>query len=491
MATTHTSTSAAIRKRLDHPIIDADGHTVEFQPAFLDCLRQVGGTEIVGRYKAVLDEGGFNGALNGWFRWHSLSKEERVDGRVPRPPWWGLTTNTRDRVTVTLPNLLYERLDEFGMDFTILYPTGNLLLPHLEDAELRQVACRAFNTFYADILRDYTDRLAPVALIPMHTPQEAVEELEYAVKVLGIKVAMIAGHVIRPVSALARKYPEAGQKAFWLDTFGLDSAYDYDPVWAKCVELKVVPTQHSSGQGWGSRQSISSFVYNHIGSMAAAGEALCKSLFLGGVTRRFPSLKFAFLECGVGWACNLYALLYDHWKKRSLKGLERTNPANLNRELLLDLYRRYGGKLVEGRLGQAAEGLSVLMESREDPAMRDEFAACQIQREEDVRDLFVPHFYFGCEADDPMNVWAFNTKVNPLGGRLRPIFSSDIGHFDVPEMTEVVAEAYELVEKGLITEEDFRDFMFTNPVSLYAGMNPDFFKGTVVENEVEKLLAAQ
>jgi hypothetical protein len=55
-------------------------------------------------------------------------------------------------------------------------------------------------------------------------------------------------------------------------------------------------------------------------------------------------------------------------------------------------------------------------------------------------------------------------------------------------MTEVVEEAYELVEHGVINEEDFRDFMFVNPVRLWTDMNPDFFKGTVVESQVGKLL---
>ena len=35
--------------------------------------------------------------------------------------------------------------------------------------------------------------------------------------------------------------------------------------------------------------------------MHTPGEAVCKALFMGGVTRRFPALKFAFLEGGVGW----------------------------------------------------------------------------------------------------------------------------------------------------------------------------------------------
>jgi hypothetical protein len=57
-------------------------------------------------------------------------------------------------------------------------------------------------------------------------------------------------------------------------------------------------------------------------------------------------------------------------------------------------------------------------------------------------------------------------------------------------MRDAAAEPWELVEKGLITEEDFRDFVFVNPVKLHAGMNPNFFKGTVVEKEVNALLAA-
>jgi hypothetical protein len=119
----------------------------------------------------------------------------------------------------------------------------------------------------------------------------------------------------------------------------------------------------------------------------------------------------------------------------------------------------------------------------------DDWAACHIGRAEEIRDLFIPHFYFGCEADDPMTAWAFNTTVNPFGARLKAIFSSDIGHWDVPEMTEVVAEGHELVDKAVLSAEDFRDFVFTNPVTLWTAMNPDFFTGTVVEGEVKKLLA--
>jgi hypothetical protein len=69
------------------------------------------------------------------------------------------------------------------------------------------------------------------------------------------------------------------------------------------------------------------------------------------------------------------------------------------------------------------------------------------------------------------------------------MFGSDVGHWDVTDVGDVVVEAHELVEDGFITENDFKEFMFWNPAELHAGMNPDFFKGTVVENEVAKFLA--
>jgi hypothetical protein len=56
-------------------------------------------------------------------------------------------------------------------------------------------------------------------------------------------------------------------------------------------------------------------------------------------------------------------------------------------------------------------------------------------------------------------------------------------------MTEVVPEAYELVEHGLITDDDLRDFMFANAVRFRGEVNPDFFKGTVVEKQAAEVLA--
>ena len=75
-----------------------------------------------------------------------------------------------------------------------------------------------------------------------------------------------------------------------------------------------------------------------------------------------------------------------------------------------------------------------------------------------------------------MNASAFNDKVNPMGSKIHALFSSDIGHFDVANMNEVLEEAHELVDEGVMSADDFRDFTFVNPVDFWTRGNPDFFR---------------
>jgi hypothetical protein len=273
-----------------------------------------------------------------------------------------------------------------------------------------------------------------------------------------------------------------------VDTLGPDSPYDYDPVWARCVELGVAPTFHSAATGWGSRTSTTSYVWNHIGMFATAGEAMARSLFLSGVPHRFPELRFAFLEGGVAWAANLYSDLLGHWEKRNRDAVEHYNPELLDRGRLVELFEEFGSAGYRARLDELDDGLTFLSLPDEDPDTLDEFAACGIERGEDIRDVFTRQFHFGCEADDPLTALAFDAERNPLGARFKALFASDIGHWDVPDVREVLPEAWELVEDGHATPADFRALTFENPVSLWAEMNPKFFDGTTVADAVAREL---
>jgi hypothetical protein len=241
--------------------------------------------------------------------------------------------------------------------------------------------------------------------------------------------------------------------------------------------------------GWPTHSSPSSYVYNHIGMFATAGETLARSLFLGGVPHRFPTLRFAFQEGGVAWAASLYAALVAHWEKRNRNAIGHYDPSTLDRDLLTSLFERYGSEAYRDRLDALDDGLRPLSLPDEDPTTLDEFAASGVECAEDIRDLFTGSFHFGCEADDPMTALAFDGRRNPLGAQLRAIFASDVGHWDVPDVREVLPEAWELVADGHATEDDFRALTFENPVSLWASSNPTFFAGTSVEGAVAAALS--
>lgn len=451
-------TGNEIHAQLDHPVIDADGHYLQHMPLVRELLAEVGGGSIVDRFDSYGPRG----------------------GHLSARAFWGLPAEaTRDRMTATLPALLYERMDELGLDFAVMYPTPGMYMTE-PDPEVRRATFRAFNLYAAETFRGFEDRLAPVAIIPTFTPEEAVEELDFAIGTLGLKAIRLEG-------TIPRNQRVDGSAASWVDTLGHESMYDYDPVWAKCAELGVVPTFHGVGFGWGSRTSSSNYVYNHVGCFSSAQEAVCRSLVLGGVTRRFPQLHFAFLEGGVAWAAELYVGLLGHFEKRNRDQIGSYDPARIDVELATDLFSRYAG----GRLAPFSETFgdevrALVSEPR--PGSVDDFAESGLETIADIEAMFSDQLYFGCEADDPLNPLAFDHELLPGGIGLRTLFSSDIGHWDVPDMREVLHEAWETVEHGQLSLDQFRDFTFGNVARMFTGVNPEFFRGTVVETAVDAFI---
>ena len=205
---------------------------------------------------------------------------------------------------------------------------------------------------------------------------------------------------------------------------------------------------------------------------------------------RFPTLKFAFLEGGTGWASQLFNSLFEYWEKRSLEALSKNlDPAKLNVDLLVEMFKEYGNEYLTPERIRGNPHHPVSSQLFVPPEEVDDFTPAGIEGPEDICRIFNDNFYFGSEADDRMTAVGFDTKLNHYGLKLKAILGSDIGHWDVPDMTKVMVEAYEMVERDYISGDDFRDFTFSNVVEMHTGMNPDFFKGTVVEGAVGKFMA--
>jgi len=471
------SRSQEIRSSLRHPIVDGDGHTLDLLPILLEFLDEVGGSGLVDKlrahpaYKFVVDQDALGTTL----------AQRRYSGRV-FDAWWGYSGRSLDRATAMLPALLEERMEEIGIDFAILFPSESAIIHSMQDDEMRIAGCRAHNMMTAELFGAHSRSMTPTAVIPMSTPQEAIAELEYAVRVLGLKAVNMGGSPRRQIPKIRDEMPSASPYITRPELYGIDSEYDYDAVWAKCEELKVAPCFHAKEP----RQSISSYVYNHVGAFAQGNETICKGLFMGGVTRRFPKVNFGFLEGGAAWACTLFADLISHWEKRGGRAIEGLDPALVDVDRIMALLEHYGGERQRRAAGRIESHLRV---EPPRPEYLDEFAACGIRERDDFHDLFVPRFFFGCEADAPLDTCAFNPKINPFGATLQAMLGSDIGHWDVPDIRGIVEEAYEHVEHGLMSEDDFEKFTFSNIVRLHGGMNPAFFAGTNVEQAADAILA--
>jgi predicted TIM-barrel fold metal-dependent hydrolase len=468
-------TAAEARRRLDHPVVDADGHFIELMPLVDDevlaYLEESGGPELRDRYRQR--------AL-----WNLDTVQFQADRRHPdvvagwrgMPSWWGNPVDDpRERATAHLPRLLYERLDELGVDLMLAYPSWTLGFLMDADATLRAPACRAVNRYTAALFRPYLDRLRPAALVPMETPQEAVAEIDYAVGTLGHTLVLLAGFATRPV----------GASGYRLDVFGIDSAFDYDPVWDACVRNRVAPVFHSSLQYTHPARSISNYAFNHIGGIAHAHEALAKALFMGGVYRRFPSLRFGYLEGGVMWGASLLADMVGHWQKRGAHAIGKLDPSRLDVSSVIALVEEYG---TDEMVGNAARIEEFLLRPPGRPAQLDEFAAAGLSDVEDIVVPFAERSFFGCEADDPLVPLAFGLRVGHVPLTLRAMLGTDVSHWDAPVMDEVLPEAYEALEDERVDAEQFEAFTFSNAVRLHGGVNPGFFDGTVCEKEARAVL---
>jgi hypothetical protein len=96
-----------------------------------------------------------------------------------------------------------------------------------------------------------------------------------------------------------------------------------------------------------------------------------------------------------------------------------------------------------------------------DADLLDEFAPSAVRSPAEIRDVFTTSFYFGCEGDDPLNTLAWQAMGTPFDAKLKAIYGSDIGHWDVPDMRECAEEACELVADGLLDRDQLQEFLFT------------------------------
>ena len=290
-------------------------------------------------------------------------------------------------------------------------PERALFYPHIDPTELRQVACRALNIINAESYGPYRDRMTPAAVIPMNTPDEAIAELEYAVQELGLKVAMI-GHVARPDRRGAPYPPGAVPERIPARFVRHRQRLRLRPVLG---EVRGVAGA-ARGPQHGLRHGLSPLADQlHVQPYRELCGSRRHAVSFAVPRRRHPAVPepqvpVPRVRCRAGRACCPRSWCTAGRSETSTPFAPRSRRPGRARPEFLGCSGSTGSRRA-GRRWRAARRHRV--RSSGATTALDDFAGCQIESVEDIHDLFVPRFFFGCEADDPLTAWAFNTGHQP------------------------------------------------------------------------------
>ena len=188
-----------------------------------------------------------------------------------------------------------EALDAGGMAMTVLYPTLGLFMTFLRDPEWAVVLCRAYNTMLHRELVSQTDRIKGVALLPPHDPPAAAAELRRAVTELGFVGGMLPA-----------------------DGYHLLGHARFDVVYAEAERLGTALAAHASGTDASTLgpEPFPKFIQAHTVSHMFGIMRQFTSTMFEGVFARFPRLRMAFLEAGVGWLPYFVQRMDEEFEKR-------------------------------------------------------------------------------------------------------------------------------------------------------------------------------
>src|SRR5713101_1753576 len=267
-------------------VIDADGHILEppdlwenyleekYRDRAIKVVKNEAGLECL-QYDGNLSKQavpGFLAMLGGMGKGGEELKPSADRTYVGCAPFGSM--NAKERI---------ELLDQEHLDKAVLYPTlGILWEAEVNDVELSQAYCRAYNRWIADFCRDTGGRLVPIAHLSLGDPQAAQVELERAVKD-GCKGAFVAPFTI---------------------THKPHGHSDHDPVFAKAEELDVPLAIHPTFEPRGLNRAR----FEGMERMPLLGVMACQILqqplttfFQFGVFDRFPNLRLVVLESGASW----------------------------------------------------------------------------------------------------------------------------------------------------------------------------------------------
>ena len=201
-------------------------------------------------------------------------------------------------------------MDEDGIDTAILFGGGPL---GTSNAALYTASFGAYNRWLADFCQHAPKRLAGVGYVPMHDVGEAIAIMRDCAA-RGLKAVNIPAFPMAKMASM--NGGDAQLKALTGDTDGERNYADaeFDPFWKAACDLGMPLTIHLGSRAV--RYTEPKFLLSDmLMSKFGMGEPIAVMIY-GGVFQRFPELKLASVESGVGWFAFAANYMDETWNKQ-------------------------------------------------------------------------------------------------------------------------------------------------------------------------------
>ena len=209
-----------------------------------------------------------------------------------------------------MPKARIADMDEDGIDTAILFGGGPLGTSNIE---LFTASFTAYNNWLADFCAHDPKRFVGVGYIPMQDVDVAIALMRDCVK-RGLKAINIPAFPMKKLESL--KSSESQTMALTGDVTG-DRSYadaEFDPFWKAACDLGVPITIHLGGRAVRFTEP-KFFLSDLLMSKFGMAEPIAIMIY-GGVFQRFPDLKLASVESGVGWFAFAANYMDETWHKQ-------------------------------------------------------------------------------------------------------------------------------------------------------------------------------
>jgi predicted TIM-barrel fold metal-dependent hydrolase len=212
--------------------------------------------------------------------------EDRLRGEAGRTPEERIRDHRRD-----------------GIDAEIIFPNKGLTMWATHDVEFGHAQCRVWNDWTWDTFGQYNDFMSPIAAIMTADVEVATAEIQRTAK-MGFRGVNLP---CKPVwGAHDARHPNYNLPI-------------YDPMWAAIQDCDLPITFHiATGMDPRAARHDGGAVINYVSHACTTAIEPMSNLCASGVLERFPKLRFALIECGIGWVPWALDAMDEAYKKHHL-----------------------------------------------------------------------------------------------------------------------------------------------------------------------------